>query len=138
MGERAGRGFQSPPRAIGATTSRHHDGKPARSGESVTRDRELELQFLARTSPSFRARVIARLDRAGAELGRDLPTHCAPDELVFEAREECEDIAGWALMALQVAATQLPEHELAVLRTALTGAVVLAHAADVLLEGLEQ
>lgn len=94
------------------------------------RDPHVEHELLALTTPAFRDHVLARLDRAGQELGRDLPAHRTLEELVGEIREECQDIGGWAAMLLQVAAGRLTAFELERLRGDLVTVIVLASHAD--------
>lgn len=98
--------------------------------ETPARDRHVENELLALTTPAFRDQVLARLDRAGQELGRDLPTDRTPAELVGEIREECQDIGGWAAMLLQVAALHLTPFQLERLRGDLVTVIVLASHAD--------
>lgn len=95
----------------------------------AARDPELEFSFLANTPPAFRDRVFERL----AVLGSDLPEHRTLAELLGEAREECEDIAGWLTMVLQVAKLRLPPEKVTELRRELLIVTELASAADEIL-----
>lgn len=74
------------------------------------RDVGLEHRFLAtvaehakHASGDFGRRVTTRLDRAGEQLNRDLPDHLSVAQVLAEIREEAEDVAGWAIMALHLA-----------------------------------
>jgi hypothetical protein len=102
------------------------------------RDREFEAGFLRGlrglaqvADDEFAARVRARVDRAGEHLARGLPDHLSVSALLSEIREECEDVCGWSLMALQVAAHHgLPAEAMPRLRRRLSSASALAAMAD--------
>lgn len=106
--------------------------------DHACRDRGRELAFLAEVDATgaYSARVIARLDRSGQELGRDLPTHMTIEEVLAEAREECEDLAGWPIMAMHLADARLPPEIAARARETLTAVARLAVAADAELAAL--
>jgi hypothetical protein len=108
------------------------------------RDRARELAFLREIDPTgdYTRRVIARLDRSGRDLGRDVPAHLTIGEVLAEAREECEDLAGWPLMALHLADQRLPADVAARARRTLLTVARLAAIADAelaaLIEDIEQ
>lgn len=75
--------------------------------------------------------MLERLDRVGRITGRDVPDITAAKALA-EAREECEDLAGWPLMALHLAADLDPSARDR-LRERLVDVGRLAAAADTIL-----
>jgi hypothetical protein len=98
------------------------------------RDRELELAFLDDidlAACGYTRRVLDRLDRVGRITGRNVPDITVAQALA-EAREECEDLAGWPLMALHLA-TDLHPATRDRLRERLVDVGRLAAAADAIL-----
>lgn len=66
-----------------------------------TRNRAWERRGLERHGSSeFVRETLARLDAGGREYGESWAGR-SPLDLISEAREECADTAGWALLALQ-------------------------------------
>lgn len=73
----------------------------------MPRDRVFERRWLdergkAGQNPAFTDAVVARLERATAELGEDSFTLRTLRELCIEVEEEALDIAGWGVLAMQL------------------------------------
>lgn len=55
---------------------------------------------------AWTTRVMERVDQHGETVCRDLPDHLSVRQILEELREECLDLGGWSIMAVQVAQAQ--------------------------------
>jgi len=80
-------------------------------------------------------RVLKRVDAHGADIGRDLPDHLTVPQLLEELREECLDLGGWSILAVQVAqANGLDPDAVKLLRERLETIASLGALGDVILK----
>lgn len=109
-----------------------------------TRDRALELDVLSTAerhatgdAGPWTERVLERVDRHGAHVGRDLPDHLSLDAILAELQEEALDLGGWTIMALQVVrAHGVPDDLVEHLRERLVVIASLGATADLILASI--